>query len=154
MNKTLKGKFVEVGKAETLEAKFKALGEGKFISIGDSFIKVGLYEGELTEFNKQDQEAKYDIFKVYDFTFTKLDKSLLSYDLVYEWTPESEWYHNIPKEGVPCWVNPNSKYKSIAIITDYNHITGSFISSISSCSYTEAEPVTKETMPKLLEDYN
>lgn len=89
MDKILKGNFIEVGSAESLEAKSKALSEGKFLSFGDGFVKIGVYKGKLTEFSRY-RIAKYDEFYVRDDSLNDFETRIISFDKLYEWIPKPE----------------------------------------------------------------
>lgn len=60
-----------------------------------------------------------------------------------------EWYHNIPKEGVLCWVNDHEKQEAnIAVVIE--KLTHTF-ATISKLEWKNATPLTKSEIQIFME---
>jgi len=60
---------------------------------------------------------------------------------------EPKWYESIPSQGRLCWVG--KKANMMELITEYNHITGLFVSNLG-VTYKEATTLTNEEIKGFL----
>ena len=126
----------------TQQEIFKYLANGWYISnlVGERFL-VG--------FNAEGILCRYDVYG------TQLEEDSWYFASPNAWTiavpKASEWYDNIPEQGVLCWCDSDDMFPDVRIIVGYrpNHKFYKYVD-VNDVSYVSATPMTAEEIAKYI----